>query len=284
MAKQQLKTRSTSTSSKQQTSTHRNTKERNAPSREKDQKPEFGVENQRWLSDIGGPVFVCANPYPVKRMVNGKWMSDKAVYGEGNPTIFQSEATGDLTRDSIRFKNRVLTASKDNPLLQEYLWTITQLGGYKDIKLEDKEKEAEQELEAFELEDRNAEIIMKSGLMYKKAVYRAMGGVLEPSANDRAVTARLRKMNRENPQKLSQALHKETVEVDYVCEQVIQKGYVEQEGDKVYWLGKGKTTKNLITNTVAGRFNHTVLSDLMASDDEFKAKWLQLFTEALEQE
>jgi len=277
--KQQLKrTASSSNTTKRQTTTKTRSSEGGVS------KPKFGDKNQRWLSEIGGASFVCKNPFPISyRDNNGEIVNDTVVYGEGNNTIWKSEANGELTRDAIVFKNRVFIASQDNPLLQEYFWAITQLGGYKDIQLEDKEAEAESELEKYELQDANTDIIRKASFGYKKAIYRAMGGVLEPSANDKAVTARLRKTNEANPQKLHQALHRENVEVEYVCEEVISKGYVVQKGDKVYWLGKNKTTENFITNVVAGRFNSDVLANLMASDKAFKEKWLKIFSEAIDE-
>ena len=250
---------------------------------EKETKPEFGTKNQRWLSEVGGASFVCKNPYPISyRDDNGKVVNDTVVYGEGNQTIWKSKANGELRRDAIVFKNRVFTASQDDALIQEYFWTITNLGGYRDIQLEDKEADAERDLENYELQDANVDVIRSASFGFKKAVYRAMGGVLEPSANEKAVTARLRKLNDKDPQGLHTALHKENVEVDYLCEEVISKGFVEQKGDKVYWLGKNKQTENFITNVVSGRFNSDVLANLMAADKQFKEKWLKIFSEAVE--
>lgn len=265
------------------TTTKSGVKHREEP---KTKKPVFGVKNQRWISKTGGRTFTCRNPFPIsyKDPETGKIINDTVIYGEGNPSIWMSEMTGmkNINRDALVFINKVYIASLDEALLQEYFWTITNLGGYTEIYLEDKEAEAEIELEKFELQDRNDEIIKKASFAYKKSVYLAMGGFIEPSANEKAITLRIRKMNRENPEKLHDVIHNDSIEIDYLCNEIVRKGYVKQQGDSVIWLGKEKNLDHLILNAIHGALTPETLINKIKYDKEFKDKWLDIFSKSLE--
>lgn len=251
-------------------------------------KPEFVPSNkpQRWISKYGGVTYVMKNPIPVSwRSPDGKeFINDTIIYSEGASSIWLSQLGGNnanIVRTPIHYRNNVLDVGEENVLLQEFLWAAVTFGKVVDVYLEDLEADATQELENRLLRGDNEQIVFKSSLNYKKAVWSALGGIIEPSASDKALTARILKENDKNPQRVYNILHRENVEIEWVCQQMLEKGFVTNQGDQVIWVGPNKDLSSFIMNVTPGQLNKDVLANNMLVDKEFKSKWLELFTNAL---
>lgn len=247
--------------------------------------PEFGVEDQIWDATKGGVVYQLKNDMPITYYEDGKAVTKSIIYIEGASSIFKDDILAQYgdnipRKKPLNFENRVFRVPSSEPLLQKYFWYAHNFGGASNIKMRDEERDARLEQERFDLIDANVQALKGMSLARLKAALNAIGEVIAPSAGQTAITAKLRKFNEKDPQKLNEILRSDDSELSFYAKKVYELGYVQQNGDGIEWNGP-VGDKTYICDKPAGESVPNYLGLKLKEDGAFKRKWLQLFTDSI---
>jgi len=248
--------------------------------------PEFGVKDQRWNTTIGGATYTLKNGMFITMYENDVPVRREIIYAEGHESIFKVDILKEngnmaIPIKPIRFVQRARRVGRDNPLLQKYLWYVSKFSGNTDIFLEDKEAEAQIEVERYNLIDSNNMNLRGFKLSKLQAVANAMELILSPSEGEDSVRVKLRRLNDKNPQKLNEVIRSGDSELDFYAKKVFEKGFVTEESDNIVWVGPLEEKQFICEKPVGESVSARLAS--MLRDEKFKSQWLDIFTRSLNQ-
>lgn len=246
--------------------------------------PKAGEKDLKWVYQGNNKGFYFVpNPYPIKREVNGKIITDKVFYSEGLNQIYLSDIKRDMDeiprKTPVLMKNSILHTPASNPELQEFMIAIAYHSDKKgSIKLEDQEADALAEEAREELIESNMDTVKSMSDLERKALASDLGIGYDNSTPALAIKNRIRKYNRENPENVFNKLKDPNIHVRFSARIAVEKGFIDKSGDNLVWTS---TNKVMAKAPVNGVDYGTHIANLLSEDSSFKGEWLSLIDKAI---
>lgn len=243
--------------------------------------PAWGEKHQVWIWRSGGSgTFLL----PATRTVNvpndqGKSVPDKILYSEGANEVLMSEMRDwneKPVKTPIKMHNSMLHVPKENVTLQKYLTHLVYYGGFNDIYLDDPEAEAMKEAERYDLIDANVNALGEMDVVELRSAANSMMVGVDAITPKRAVIARLRKKNEENPQELSKVIADDGSTIYFICDEIVANGFVDVNNGTMVWEDGSS-----ICQVPANQQPSTFLAMQILNDATVRKNWLAKFKEAL---